>query len=137
MFPVVNATVSIIYPLFETWSNNGKPCTQDRANNERRHRRFCKSGPPCSLNSSDLTSNNGVTFAAVGTCGQRFTTTRRLIVHHSVKEALVARLKKAYAGLPVGNPLESGTRVGSRSDGRSFEAMRSARADGATHSASA
>ncbi|MBE7416785.1 MAG: aldehyde dehydrogenase family protein [Ideonella sp.] len=68
----------------------------------------------------------GIVFAAAGTCGQRCTTTRRLIVHSSVKDALVARLKKAYAGLPVGNPLASGVLVGPLIDGRSFEAMQSA-----------
>ena len=68
----------------------------------------------------------GIVFAAAGTCGQRCTTTRRLIVHESVKDALVARLKKAYAGLPVGNPLESGTLVGPLIDDGSFEAMQSA-----------
>lgn len=68
----------------------------------------------------------GIVFAAAGTCGQRCTTTRRLIVHETVKETLVARLKKAYAGLPVGNPLESGTLVGPLIDAASFEGMQSA-----------
>jgi aldehyde dehydrogenase (NAD+) len=68
----------------------------------------------------------GIVFAAAGTCGQRCTTTRRLIVHHGVKEGLVARLKKAYAGLPVGNPLDSATLVGPLIDKASFEAMQSA-----------
>ena len=68
----------------------------------------------------------GILFAAAGTCGQRCTSTRRLIVHRSVKEALVTRLKKAYAGLPVGHPLDAGTLVGPLIDGRSFEAMQSA-----------
>lgn len=67
----------------------------------------------------------GIVFAAAGTCGQRCTTTRRLIVHESVKGALLARLKKAYAGLPVGNPLEKGTLVGPLIDAASFEAMQS------------
>jgi aldehyde dehydrogenase (NAD+) len=76
----------------------------------------------------------GIAFAAVGTCGQRCTTTRRLIVHKDVREALVSRLKKAYAGLPIGNPLQAGTLVGPLIDGASFEAMqaalRAARAEG-------
>jgi len=78
----------------------------------------------------------GIVFAAAGTCGQRCTTTRRLIVHVSVKEALLARLKKAYAGLTVGNPLASGTLVGPLIDGASLEAMQAAlqaaRAEGGT-----
>jgi aldehyde dehydrogenase (NAD+) len=65
----------------------------------------------------------GIVFAAAGTCGQRCTTTRRLIVHNSVKDALIARLKKAYAGLKIGNPLDSDTLVGPLIDGASFEAM--------------
>jgi len=68
----------------------------------------------------------GIAFAAAGTCGQRCTTTRRLIVHSSVKEALLARLKKAYAGLPVGHPLEEGVLVGPLIDGASLQAMQSA-----------
>ncbi|HET8748249.1 MAG TPA: aldehyde dehydrogenase family protein [Ramlibacter sp.] len=68
----------------------------------------------------------GIVFAAAGTCGQRCTTTRRLIVHASVKDALVARLKAAYAALPVGNPLDDGILVGPLIDGGSFEAMQAA-----------
>lgn len=68
----------------------------------------------------------GIVFAAAGTCGQRCTTTRRLIAHESIKEALVARLKKAYAALPVGNPLDGGTLVGPLVDAASFEAMQAA-----------
>jgi aldehyde dehydrogenase (NAD+) len=68
----------------------------------------------------------GIVFAAAGTCGQRCTSTRRLIVHESVRETLLARLKKAYAGLPVGNPLESGTLVGPLVDGASFDRMQDA-----------
>jgi aldehyde dehydrogenase (NAD+) len=68
----------------------------------------------------------GVAFAAAGTCGQRCTTTRRLIVHASVKDALLARLEKAYAALPIGNPLEPGVLVGPLIDGASFQAMQAA-----------
>jgi aldehyde dehydrogenase (NAD+) len=68
----------------------------------------------------------GIVFAAAGTCGQRCTTTRRLIVHESVKETLVARLKRACVGLPVGNPLEPGTLVGPLIDAASFERMQDA-----------
>ena len=45
-----------------------------------------------------------ITFAAAGTAGQRCTSLRRLIVHESVHDALVAQLKQAYASLRVGNP---------------------------------
>ncbi|MGJ7545919.1 L-piperidine-6-carboxylate dehydrogenase [Variovorax sp. LT1R16] len=78
----------------------------------------------------------GIAFAAAGTAGQRCTSTRRLIVHHSVRDALVTRLKKAYAGLPVGSPLVPGTLVGPLIDRAAFDGMQqalaSARADGGT-----
>ncbi|MCU0429589.1 MAG: aldehyde dehydrogenase family protein [Cytophagaceae bacterium] len=53
-----------------------------------------------------------VVFGAVGTCGQRCTSTRRLIIHEKIYDAFVSRLKKAYQQLPIGNPLHSGTLVG-------------------------
>ena len=68
----------------------------------------------------------GILFAAVGTAGQRCTSTRRLIVHSSVREQLVARLKKAYAALPIGNPLTTGTLVGPLVDESAFKGMQSA-----------
>jgi aldehyde dehydrogenase (NAD+) len=67
-----------------------------------------------------------ITFSAVGTAGQRCTTLRRLFVHDSIYETLVPRLKKIYAGLPVGNPLEKTTLVGPLVDAASFDAMQSA-----------
>ncbi|WP_372528905.1 aldehyde dehydrogenase family protein [Piscinibacter sp.] len=68
----------------------------------------------------------GVLFAAAGTAGQRCTTTRRLIVHSSIRDVLLARLKKAYAALAVGNPLDAGTLVGPLIDSASFDAMQAA-----------
>jgi aldehyde dehydrogenase (NAD+) len=67
-----------------------------------------------------------IVFSAVGTAGQRCTTLRRLIVHNSIREDLVARLKKAYAGLPIGNPLQEGTLIGPLIDEASGAAMRAA-----------
>ena len=67
-----------------------------------------------------------ITFSAVGTAGQRCTTLRRLFVHDSIYDTLVPRLKKIYAGLPVGNPLEKTTLVGPLIDVASFDAMQSA-----------
>lgn len=67
-----------------------------------------------------------ITFSAVGTAGQRCTTLRRLFVHDSIYDTLVPRLKKIYAGLPVGNPLEKTTLVGPLVDAASFDAMQSA-----------
>jgi aldehyde dehydrogenase (NAD+) len=53
-----------------------------------------------------------IAFSAVGTCGQRCTTLRRLLIHEDVAETLIARLAKAYATLPVGDPREEGVLVG-------------------------
>ncbi len=75
-------------------------------------------------------------FSAVGTAGQRCTSLRRLIVHESIRADLVARLAKAYASLPVGDPREAGTLVGPLIDGaardRMMAALDRARADGGT-----
>jgi aldehyde dehydrogenase (NAD+) len=54
----------------------------------------------------------GIVFSAVGTCGQRCTSLRRLIVHESIADDLVARLRKAYETLPIGNPIDDGILVG-------------------------
>jgi aldehyde dehydrogenase (NAD+) len=46
-----------------------------------------------------------VLFGAVGTAGQRCTTTRRVIIHQSIYNSFVDKLKKAYAQVTIGNPL--------------------------------
>jgi aldehyde dehydrogenase (NAD+) len=78
----------------------------------------------------------GILFGAIGTAGQRCTTTRRLIVHESVADALLARLKAAYAGAAVGDPLDPGTLVGPLIDRAAYDAMQAAldraRAQGGT-----
>ena len=53
-----------------------------------------------------------ILFAAAGTAGQRCTSLRRLIVHEDIADTLVERLKRAYAQVKIGNPLEPGTLVG-------------------------
>ncbi len=53
-----------------------------------------------------------IVFAAVGTCGQRCTTLRRLIVHESIADGLVSRLEDTYRRLPIGNPWNAETLVG-------------------------
>jgi len=50
-----------------------------------------------------------VLFGAVGTAGQRCTTTRRLIIHHSIYDKFVKQLIKAYQQITIDNPLEAGT----------------------------
>jgi aldehyde dehydrogenase (NAD+) len=51
-------------------------------------------------------------FGAVGTCGQRCTSTRRLIIHDKVYEEVKNRLLKIYPTLSIGNPLDEKTLVG-------------------------
>ena len=53
-----------------------------------------------------------VVFGAVGTAGQRCTTTRRLIIHESRYDDLKKKLKKAYAQLKIGDPLDQKNHVG-------------------------
>lgn len=53
-----------------------------------------------------------ILFGAVGTAGQRCTSTRRIIVHHSVRPALVERLQKAYASIKIGDPRNADTLMG-------------------------
>lgn len=65
-------------------------------------------------------------FSAVGTCGQRCTTLRRLIVHESIAEPLLDSLKNAYQRLPIGNPLTEGTLVGPLVDQAALDAMQHA-----------
>src|SRR5262249_22906015 len=66
------------------------------------------------------------TFWAVGRAGQRCTSLRRVIVHESVRDKLLPRLKKIYANLPIGNPLDAKTLVGPLIDEASFNRMQSA-----------
>jgi aldehyde dehydrogenase (NAD+) len=51
-------------------------------------------------------------FGAVGTAGQRCTSTRRLIIHESIYENVKTRLAKAYTQLKIGNPLDTANHVG-------------------------
>lgn len=65
----------------------------------------------------------GIVFAAVGTCGQRCTSLRRLIVHRSIAPELIRRLKKIYQSLPIGNPLDPNILVGPLIDEASWKSM--------------
>ncbi|MDA0972192.1 MAG: aldehyde dehydrogenase family protein [Bacteroidetes bacterium] len=64
----------------------------------------------------------GAVFGAVGTCGQRCTSTRRLIVHASLVDKLGKRLKKAYSQLTIGNPLDEKNHVGPLIDSQAVDA---------------
>jgi aldehyde dehydrogenase (NAD+) len=68
----------------------------------------------------------GAVFGAVGTAGQRCTSTRRLIIHESVYDAFTARLVKAYAQLRIGNPLDEHNHVGPLIDKAAVDAYLSA-----------
>ena len=57
-------------------------------------------------------SIRGAVFGAVGTAGQRCTTTRRLIIHESIYDDVRNRLSKAYEQLSIGNPLDPANHVG-------------------------
>ena len=54
----------------------------------------------------------GALFGAVGTCGQRCTSTRRLIIHESVYDKVKNALIEAYGQIKIGNPLDEGNHVG-------------------------
>jgi aldehyde dehydrogenase (NAD+) len=64
-----------------------------------------------------------ITFGAVGTAGQRCTSLRRLIVHRSIRDDLMARLVQAYGSLKVGDPRAPGTLVGPLIDPASRDRM--------------
>jgi aldehyde dehydrogenase (NAD+) len=67
----------------------------------------------------------GILFSAVGTAGQRCTTLRRLIVHRSIKDEVVARIKAAYGKVRIGDPRKDNL-VGPLMDKLSFDAMQGA-----------
>ena len=62
-------------------------------------------------------------FGAIGTAGQRCTSTRRVIVHSSVAKKLRDRLLKAYASVRIGNPLERSTVMGPLIDRHAVESL--------------
>lgn len=64
----------------------------------------------------------GIVFGAVGTAGQRCTTTRRLIVHESIVEQVCNKLKSAYQQLKIGDPLDQTHHMGPLIDADSVQA---------------
>src|SRR5438067_2759664 len=74
--------------------------------------------------SADLElATRAILFAAAGTAGQRCTTLRRLIVHESIAERLVARVKLLFASVNVGDPRLPDTLIGPLIDEAAFEGM--------------
>lgn len=64
-----------------------------------------------------------VLFGAVGTSGQRCTSTRRVIIHKSVKERFVSALINAYRQIKIGNPLDESVNMGPVVDGSAIKDM--------------
>jgi aldehyde dehydrogenase (NAD+) len=64
-----------------------------------------------------------VAFGALGTTGQRCTSTRRLFLHKSIAATFTERLVRAYQSAPIGDPLEKDTLVGPMVDEGSIEDM--------------
>jgi aldehyde dehydrogenase (NAD+) len=62
-------------------------------------------------------------FGAIGTAGQRCTSTRRVIVHESIEKVLRERLIEAYRSLKIGNPLEDSALMGPLIDREAVQAM--------------
>jgi aldehyde dehydrogenase (NAD+) len=67
-----------------------------------------------------------VVFGAVGTAGQRCTTTRRLIIHESIYDQVLSALVKAYQSLKIGSPLDTNNHVGPLIDQDAVATMQSA-----------
>ncbi len=74
-----------------------------------------------------------VTFGAVGTCGQRCTSTRRVIIHENVYEEVKNRLVKIYSSLTIGNPLEDKVLVGPLIDKKALDAFQNAIKEAVSH----
>jgi aldehyde dehydrogenase (NAD+) len=74
-----------------------------------------------------------IVFAAAGTCGQRCTTLRRLIVHESIADELRDRILSVYKQLVVGDPRKDGVLIGPLVDKAAFEAMEAALAAAGQH----
>jgi aldehyde dehydrogenase (NAD+) len=74
--------------------------------------------------SADLDlAERAILFSAAGTAGQRCTSLRRLIVHESVAEQFIARLKTLFGRAAIGDPREPGTLIGPLIDEGAYEAM--------------
>ncbi len=71
-------------------------------------------------------ATRGILFGAVGTAGQRCTSTRRIIAHKDIAAELTNRLAKAYKQVNIGDPLAEGTLMGPLSTGTAVTAMQRA-----------
>ena len=74
--------------------------------------------------SADLEmATQSIFFGAVGTAGQRCTSTRRVIMHESVADKVRSKLLAAYKSLPIGNPLDKRTVMGPLIDSHAVDAV--------------
>lgn len=64
-----------------------------------------------------------IVFGAVGTAGQRCTTTRRIIAERTIVDELTERLQRAYNTIPIGDPLQPGTLLGPLINDKAVENM--------------
>ena len=71
-------------------------------------------------------ATRAILFGAVGTAGQRCTSTRRIIAHQSIANELTNRLAKAYQQVKIGDPLAEGTLMGPLSTATAVTAMQRA-----------
>ncbi len=69
---------------------------------------------------------SGVLFGAVGTAGQRCTSTRRLLLHKDIADEFLGRLMKAYEQVPIGSPLDEKTLMGPLIDEQAVKQMQDA-----------
>ena len=77
--------------------------------------------------SADMTmALQGIVFGAVGTAGQRCTSTRRLFIHESIYPMMMSALMSTYQGITVGDPMEESSLVGPLIDRQAYEAMQQA-----------
>jgi aldehyde dehydrogenase (NAD+) len=80
--------------------------------------------------SADLDlASRAILFSAAGTAGQRCTTLRRLIVHETIADQLIERLRGLFAQVKIGDPREPGTLIGPLIDEAAFNGMRAALGD--------
>ena len=71
-------------------------------------------------------SVRAIVFGAVGTAGQRCTSTRRVIAHRTVVNDLIDRLVRAYSSVPIGDPMEATTLMGPLIDSKAVDSMTAA-----------
>jgi aldehyde dehydrogenase (NAD+) len=69
-------------------------------------------------------ATRAILFSAAGTAGQRCTSLRRLIVHESIADALVKRIRDLFAEVKIGDPRDPGTLIGPLIDEAAFDGMK-------------